>query len=111
MTKGTIAVLVVSDKVLSENGDFNSCLSSLATTEWQALKFCVLPPNQQIIQHEVTSVHKMCDVVVIIAEEKGNCSANVCKVISDIFYENSVSNSTLLNGDENVVLYRRPLNC
>lgn len=100
MTKGTIAVLLIKEKVLSGNGDFHSFLSSLDPTEWQTLKFCVLPLNQKIIQHEIKSVHKLCDVVVIIVEENANSSLNIFEVISNIFCENPGTSSSLLNGDE-----------
>lgn len=100
MTKGSAAVLVISDKITPANQNYNSCLSSLTETEWQVLILTVIPQNQNLIKHEIKSMYKMCDIVLILAEETASCEVNICEVISDIFFEKPVLNSALLNGNE-----------
>lgn len=91
------AVLVISNDVLCGKKSFNSYISLQLSlmSEWNILKFAVLPRNQRIIKYEVEVSWKLCDIV-IITDESTISDLNVCEIIAEVFNESVTFNSKLM---------------
>lgn len=91
------AVLVISNDVLCGKRSFNSYISLQLSlmSEWNILKFAVLPRNQRIIKYEVEVSWKLCDIV-IVTDETTTCDLNICEIIAEVFNESVTFNSKLM---------------
>lgn len=89
----TAAVIVVSKEILEAKIALESHVTlplSLAPI-WNIRKFVVIPPNRGIIEYELKTTFKTCDVVVVV---QTIAEVNVCGIISEVFCE-----SVAVNGE------------